>query len=168
MWYTLPPVQATQSDTRDVSSLSPSAPPFQQHCASKRLSGVMADGGMWKYFHNITRESESTLAEMNASLGAIRQWRKQREEYGITAKAQPSRAAEQAMAERSLGTTSDTFNPNSTSHAVDAACDDPREPNSSLEEEYSLQAKWQVRARVPSFRISPYCLTFRSWIMLLF
>lgn len=38
----------------------------------------MADSGEWKCFHNITHESQRALAEMNETLGSLRQWNKQR------------------------------------------------------------------------------------------
>lgn len=38
----------------------------------------MADSGEWKCFHDITQESQLALAEMNETLGALRQWQKQR------------------------------------------------------------------------------------------
>ncbi len=39
----------------------------------------MADGGEWKCFHDINHESQRALAEMNETLGSLRQWQKQRE-----------------------------------------------------------------------------------------
>lgn len=38
----------------------------------------MADSGEWKCFHDITQESQLALAEMNETLGSLRQWQKQR------------------------------------------------------------------------------------------
>lgn len=38
----------------------------------------MADGGEWKCFHDINHESQHALAEMNETLGSLRQWQKQR------------------------------------------------------------------------------------------
>lgn len=38
----------------------------------------MADGGEWRCFHDITYESQQALAEMNETLGSLRQWRSQR------------------------------------------------------------------------------------------
>lgn len=38
----------------------------------------MGDSGEWKRFHDINRESQDALAEMNATLGSLRQWQKQR------------------------------------------------------------------------------------------
>lgn len=38
----------------------------------------MADSGEWKCFHDINRESQRALAEMNETLGSLREWQKQR------------------------------------------------------------------------------------------
>lgn len=55
----------------------------------QRLSTTLADSGEWERFHDISRESQDTLAEMNAALGSLRQWQKQR----ITAPATPELGA---------------------------------------------------------------------------
>lgn len=39
---------------------------------------MMADGGEWKCFHDITHASQCALAEMNETLGSLRQWQKHR------------------------------------------------------------------------------------------
>lgn len=38
----------------------------------------MADNGEWKCFHDINNESQRALAEINETLGTLRQWKRQR------------------------------------------------------------------------------------------
>lgn len=58
---------------------------FTDNYVLQRLSCAMADSGEWKCFHDITHESQRTLAEMNETLGSLRQWQKQRKDSSSSA-----------------------------------------------------------------------------------
>lgn len=45
----------------------------------QRLSSDVAYNGEWECLHKINIESQRTLAEMNETLGSLRQWREQRD-----------------------------------------------------------------------------------------
>lgn len=88
------------------------------HVRSQKLSGAMAHNEGWQCFHNISRESESTLADINATLGSLRQWRKQRRA------AHTPRRDEDAPAVRgALSAKTPSIAPSETSNATNSALD---------------------------------------------
>lgn len=93
----------------------------------------MADAGGWESFHSINCESQSVLAEMNETLGSLRQWQKQRDLTLKSPDLEGGPAAGQSLSGRYPV---DSVETTAASTSVDAV-DDTDDP---------LLVLWQVRA----------------------
>lgn len=141
----------------------------------------MADGGEWKCFHDINHESQRALAEMNETLGSLRQWQKHRKAGSslipsvVSAEdASATTAGEELLSgtNPSVGFSSHSAGlPTKDSKHLDGekgkACEKDVHHNfdddmvEGAEQEDPLLVLWKVKLRLVA-RLGPYVHVFRS------